>query len=58
MFINLPNPINVTHVLPFHEYIQFLSPVPFKILLSNWFPNLIHTWKKKIDFFVYSHGKF
>lgn len=39
VFINLPNPINVTHVFPFHKCMQFLSSVPFKILLSNWFPS-------------------
>lgn len=35
VFINLPNPINVTHVFPVHKCMQFLSSVPFKILLSN-----------------------
>lgn len=47
VFINLPDLINVTHVSPFHKYMQFLSSVPFKILLSKQFVwIIIHIWKK------------
>lgn len=47
VFINLPDLINVTHVSPFHKYMQCLRSVPFKILLSKQFVWIVvRIWKK------------